>query len=363
MNNKSSHIITNNHTRITKKYFNQIILPMFGDMAKSIKPIVKIYNIAGKIIFFNFYSKKLFDKMHQALKHNEENLVHTPDLTINIWDSASTNTDIISPWDNTLEYMYLEEKDSRMFNYDSFLGVYLNGEETLNLYDEANKKAYFWINDAEDLPFWISAAPLRIILNWFLSKYNIHFIHGALVGMNGKSVLIAAKGGSGKSTTALSCLVSGMDYMGDDFTIIEAGDKIIAHSLFSSIKVFPQTLETFPELREKIWNKNDLKKDEGKALIFLSELFHNQMVKKSFLNAIFIPVIKNTKETRIIPATKIDTMIAMIPSTIFQLFLTESNKITELKSIIEHTPCYSLELGSDPSEVAEAIKSFLSHEQ
>ena len=76
-----------------------------------------------------------------------------------------------------------------------------------------------------------------------------------------------------------------------------------------------------------------------------------------------IPVIKNVEETKIVPASKVQTMVSMIPATLFQLSLSKSDKMSELRSIVERTPCYFLELGYDLKRVAETIKLFLSNEQ
>lgn len=362
MKDSSTHIITNNYIRVKRKYFEEIIAPVLGDIVSKIEPIKKTYFIAGKTICLLFYSKILYEKMNKALIHNEEDKINIPDLTVCLWDSVSTNTHMVLPWKNGLSYTYIQEINTKTTNDNSFLGVYLNGEETLNLYDEKNNTAYFWINNALDLPFWIIASPLRSIFNWFFSKNNIHLIHGAVVGLNGKSVLLTAKGGSGKSTTALACLFAGMDYLGDDYITLESGDIIMSHSLFNSVKVFPQSLNKFSLLKEKVWNKDNIDTKEGKAIVFLSELFPNQIIRTASLHAILIPVIKNTQKTKIVKASKLQTMLAMIPTTLFQLSLTKSNKIAELKSIIEKTPCYFLELGYNLDEIPEVIKSFLSYE-
>ncbi|MBY0376733.1 hypothetical protein K2P96_02050, partial [Patescibacteria group bacterium] len=241
---------------------------------------------------------------------------------------------------------------------DNFMGVYLFGEETLNLYDAAHNMAYFWARDAESLPDWISAAPIRTILHWFLSRHAIHLVHGATVGINGKAILLGAKGGSGKSTTSLSSLLAGMDYLADDYVAVETGNSK-AYSLYNSVKITPDTLEKFPELKEKIWNQKTFggELDNGKAIVFLSKFFPNQIKDTAKLTAIFIPVIK--KETRIVEATKIDTMLALAPTILFQLPLAHRDKINELKEIIERIPCYFLELGPDIRHVPEVIKDFL----
>ncbi|MFA5321743.1 MAG: hypothetical protein WC373_03645 [Smithella sp.] len=364
MNNLPSHIVTNKHLRITKKYFNQEVLPVFHNIAGSIAPVKKTYDIAGKTICMNFYSEKLLEKMSKAFTHIEKDTVTSPDLTICIWDSVSTNTHLASPWVNDMEYTYPREVNAKTINHDSFLGIYLHGEETLNLYDEKNNTAYFWIYDADCLPYRLSASPLRSILNWFLSKEGVHLMHGAAISLNGKSILLTAKGGSGKSTTALSCFFAGMSYLGDDYVTVKSGDHVTTHSIFSSTKLFPQSFhDTFPELQDKIWNENGTDKENEKVTVFLSESYPQQVIKEAPLHAIMIPVIKNIEETRIVPASKVQTMISMIPATLFQLSLTKSNKMAELKSIVERTPCYFLELGYDINGVAETIKSFLSNEQ
>ncbi len=364
MNNFPSHIVTNQHLRITKKYFNDVVVPIMNDIANSIPPIKKTYAIAGKTICLNFYSKILFEKMSRAFSHIEEDAVNSPDLTVCIWDSVSTNTHLASPWVNQSEYTYPREVNAKTINVDSFLGIYLHGEETLNLYDEKNNTAYFWTHNAECLLYRISGSPLRSILNWFLSKEGVHLMHGAAVSTKGKSILLSAKGGSGKSTTALSCLFSDMEFLGDDYVTIKSGDVITTHSIFNSVKIFSLSLDkTFPALKEKIWNKNDVALEKEKAIVFLSELFPQHIIREAPLHAIMIPVIKDIKKTKIVPARKLDTMIAMMPATLFQFSFIPSNKMAELRSIVERTPCYFLELGGDIPGVPDVIKSFLSHEE
>jgi|GEM_PF-803150 len=364
INNPASHIVINKHLRITKKYFDEIVLPAFNDLTSSISPVRKIYDIAGKTICMNFYSEKLLEKMSKAFAHIEKDSADTPDLTIYIWDSVSTKTHLASPWLNQEEYTYPGEVNAKTINLDSFLGIYLNGEETLNLYDEKNNTAYFWIYNADNLLYRVSASPLRSILNWFLSKEGVHLMHGAVIGFNGKSILLTAKGCSGKSTTALSCLFSGMDYLGDDYVAIKYSDVITTHCIFSSAKLSPQSLYgSFPALQDKIWNENGMEKENEKAIVFLMELYHRQIIRQAPLQAIMIPVIKNVEKTNIVQASKIQTMLSMIPYTLFQLSLTKSDKMAELKSIVERTPCYFLELGYDLNGAAETIKSFLTNGQ
>jgi hypothetical protein len=364
MNNLQSYIVTTRHLRIKKKYFNEKFLPFFHEVTGSISPVQKTYDIAGKTICMNFYSKKLLERMSRAFTHIEKDSTDDPDLTICIFDSLSATAHLDIPQVDDAEYTYPREINAKTINSDSFLGIYLHDEGTLNLYDEKNNTAYFWIHDADCLPYRLSASPFRLILNWFLSKDGVHLMHGAVVSLNGKSVLFSAKGGTGKSTTALSCFFSGMSYLGDDYVTVKSGDVITTHSIFNSTKLYPQSFyDTFPALKDKIWNENSTDKENEKVIVFLSELFPQKVITSASLYAIMIPVIKHTEETKIVPASKVQTMISMMPATLFQLSLLQSDKMAELKSIVERTPCYFAELGSDIKGVGETIKSFISNEQ
>ena len=342
MNVPSEKIISKNFVCIKRKYFEEIVEPVLNRINLSIEPVTKIYYLAGKIVCLKFYSKIMAEKFSMAISHNVITADSSIDLTIHIWDSISTETQLVSPWINPDYYNFDPKLNEMNFITDSFLGVYLAGEQSLSFYDKKDKTAYFWVSDAKELPAWVICSPVRTILHWFLSEFDIHLIHGAVIALNEQSVLLTAKGGSGKSTTALSCILSGMNYLADDYVGIELGDEINCHCLYNSGKLVWEYLNTFPSLKEKVWNKNNLYNE--KAIIFLDKLFPEQVIRKAKLKAIMIPVIKNLEKTRIVPASKMEAMRAIAPTTLFQLPLKELNKIKALKKLITRVPCYFLEL-------------------
>jgi hypothetical protein len=360
MKKQSEHIVTKNLVSLKKKYFEDIVKPVFNKMQENTRPIIKTYNIAGKTICFRFYSELLAQNLSRAISHNEINLTGSSGLTINVWDSASTGTTFAPPWINE-DYTFEAEVNTKKSINDSFLGIYMVFEQTLSFYDKETKCAWFWVNDARELPYWVTAAPVRTILHWLLSESDIHLLHGAVIGLKEQSILLAARGGSGKSTTALSCLLSGMNYLGDDYVGIELNGGAIAHCLYNSGKVDANCLKNFPELQGKVWNKDNL--DNEKAVVFLADLFPEQVISKAKVQAIMIPVIKNSNKTRIVPAAKMQAMLAIAPTTLFQLPFAGTNFVEELKAIIEVIPCYFLELGTNISEIPVIIKSFFNEQQ
>jgi hypothetical protein len=88
------------------------------------------------------------------------------------------------------------------------------------------------------------------------------------------------------------------------------------------------------------------------------DYFPNQVKRTATLDAIVIPQITGG-ETRLVPVSKIQALLAIAPTTLLQLPLAETQKISAFKSIIEKTPCYIIELGPDVRTIPDVIKQFL----
>ena len=351
MTYQPKHILMKNFLAVSRGYFDRHAKPGLEKTQATINPVTKHYTIAGNTIRVLFYGGAVANSLSLAIMHHEIEPREHPDLTIYAWDSATADTPLPAPWD---EPNYKEESAHPS---DSFFGVYIGGEESLNFYDTETKTGYFWTQDARQLPDWAAGAPFRTTLHWFLNERDIHLMHGAVVGHHGKSVLITAKSGSGKSTTALSCILSGMDYLADDYVATKlTDDGVTAISLYNSAKVTREGLELFPELKPGVWNPDFA--DNEKAVLFMSRLFPDQVKRELPLAAILIPRIRGG-ETKLVTASKIEALVAIAPTTLLQLPLAETNKIGAFKDIIQKVPCYFLDLGVDVRGVPEVIKKFL----
>jgi hypothetical protein len=346
-----------NHQRITtanfyapgRGYFSRQILPSLLATQKQVSPTLVTYCIAEKKIHIYLYGNGPTVVFPPAFAHQKSGK-GTADLTIHAWDSIPTNQCPLPPWDDVDYQQPSETADT------SFFGAYVGGEESLSFYDDTTGTGYFWMRDASELSDWSTGAPFRAILNWYFTTQNIHLVHGAVIGWNNQSILLTAKSGSGKSTTALTAIINGMDYIGDDYTAITLTDQgTIAHSLYQSAKITRSGLDFFPELVPAIWNKHF--SGNQKAIVFLSDIFPDRVKTSLPLSAIFIPTITGG-ETKIIPVNKVQALIAIAPTTMLQLPLADTGKLKALKDIIDQVPCYVIELG-DVKNVTTIIKNFL----
>src|ERR1019366_3211194 len=86
------------------------------------------------------------------------------------------------------------------------------------------------------------------LFHWWMESKDCQLVHGAAIGSGGEAVLITGKGGLGKSTTAVSCLTQGLQYVGDDYLVVALDPSPRVHSLYSTAKLNWDQMANFPRL-------------------------------------------------------------------------------------------------------------------
>jgi hypothetical protein len=337
---------------IHRHYLQEFILPRLVAHTKTLPVVEKKYRIGGKHILAKYYTHAFADRCLAALCHNEVDDFLSADLTIHVVDTPAMGGEIFGSPDRLI---LLDRAANQHLDDNGVKGIFFLAEKTLTVYDQQHQQGYLWTSDATKLPHFFMSAPARTLLHWFFSKEKMFLVHGAALSSNGNAALLTARGGSGKSTTALAWLVSGQDYLGDDYALIEPGAQTLVHSIYNSIKVAPETLilPHFASLKPDIYSKGE------KSTLFLQPKFFGQIKNTAILKMIMIPVISGRKKTIIIPATKGQAIIALAPTAVLQLPLASTETLQRMKEVVMNTPCYILEMSSDSMEVAFAINEFL----
>jgi hypothetical protein len=230
----------------------------------------------------------------------------------------------------------------------------------LNLVDTSNGKAFFLKRDSSPLPYWEAGSPFRAILHCWLSTFGLQFVHGGAIGENGRGVLLAARGGSGKSTTTLLCLNAGMDYAGDDYCAVDPNAPVHLHSLYNTAKLLPGDLDRFPQLRQRVFNPQALVENSSdKATFFLADLAPERMSSGFELRALLIPQVSGQTDTHLTPCGPAAALAAMAPSTVAQLPNSVQADMDRMVSIASSLPAFILHLGSDLAQIPEVVRSAL----
>ena len=138
------------------------------------------------------------------------------DAQFYVWDDSTGSTRFPAPpWGNN--YVYTHRGDVKGFS-DKLIRVAFNWDsKLLNLWHTERRIGLYWTLDSDTLPTYEWAAPLRTQLHWLGSHHGLQLTHAAAVGLNGRGLLLAGKGGAGKSTTSLACWNAGWQFVSDDY--------------------------------------------------------------------------------------------------------------------------------------------------
>jgi len=317
-------------------------------------PAQSDYRVADHRIRLSFSNRNLASRLTPALVHLQSPSFPA-ELEIRIWDEANACLPMPAPpwsWENNMSRGEIGGYDGIAlriwFHIDSGL---------LSMVDLENNQAVAWIRDAHRLPAYEIAAPLRMILQAWLRQRGKHLIHAAAVGTTSGGVILAGAGGSGKSTTALACLASGLAFIGDDYCLLAVDPVPRAHSIYSSAKLSPRMLNRFPGLLPAFNQAQDPAED--KALLLLHEHFSRQLVGELPIRALLIPRVSNRPETTLCEAPALDGIRALAPSTMQQIAGPDASAWRTIMTLAKEVPSYRIDVGSRLESIPEVVADLL----
>jgi hypothetical protein len=311
------------------------------------------YVVGGSRVSLRFASDALRDRLAPAFAHLAAPPGDPPELTVHLWDSASTG---VEPPPRPPAAAGEAAGALYHFHEPPLRGAYQAAFEALSVLDSKAGVAWYWVADARHLPAWEQACPIRQILFWWLAPRGYLQVHGAAVGKPEGGVLIVGAAGSGKSTTALACLGSDLLYAGDDYVAVALEPSPRVASLYNSGKLDPAHLRD--RLPQILPNADRL--EDEKAILYAERHFPQQTTSGFPLAALLVPAVRaGRREPRVVPASRAAAFAALGPSTMFQLHTAGAGELATLSSLVARVPCYTLELGSDLGTVPETISALL----
>jgi HPr serine kinase-like protein len=278
-----------------------------------------------------------------------------PTFTVELWDSGSVAIrPPAPPWDN---------HDGgplgavRGHNDDVSKTVVDPGSGTVTTCDLSDQLAVVWAASAAALSSWWRAVPLRFVLGWVLARPGRHMVHAGAVGVNGRGVLIAGRGGAGKSTLAVSCVEAGMEYVGDDYVLLTAGNPPRAHGLYGTARLDRKSLSHVPMLEPTAAFNGD-----RKAVLDLAALRPSRLRRSLPIEAIVVPLFSDSQrsELRRIPGAV--PFRALAVSTIFQAPDGGPAAMELIGEVVRSVPSYELKIGHDLGRVPELMRLALAKE-
>jgi hypothetical protein len=333
----------------------------FREAAASAGERVLEIGVAGARVRLRFAGDALADRMSEAFSHLAGADAPLPGLTIDAWDSAGSGVapPLSVPGGLPQPSVDAGEVNPRRLWRDGRgrLAVWQPAEGSLSMVDLGAAHGWFWFHDAEALPFWEIASPLRLVLGWWLAARGTPLVHAGAVGRREEGLMLVGRGGSGKSTTSLACLCAPLVFAGDDYVVLEPSETPVVHSIYGSGKVDADNLHRLPALAGRWWNEDRL--DREKAVVFVHRAAPGRMVRSLPVRAVAVPKVTGRTETtfrRIPPAV---ALAALAPSTILQITGSGDEALGPMAGLLRSVPSYALELGTEVTAIPDAVEALL----
>ena len=215
--------------------------------------------------------------------------------------------------------------------------------------------------DAGNLGCADRARPLQRVMSELCRSLGIQEIHAGLVGRHGRGVLLVGAGGRGKTTSSLDALHDGLQFLGDDSVAIGEGEanRLCGYSLYASARVRTEQLSRWPAFHGH-WKFPA--PPEEKALLLPNTFIPRHLAASVQIAAIAIPVVagRGVRADRVSGLAAFHALVdESRDNRRFGMTAAEFRRVSRLTREI---PCFQLEVGHDPAEVAAAIGSLIDRE-
>jgi hypothetical protein len=302
--------------------------------------------VAGQPVRIRFAGAAAAEALSSAFAHLRDRGDEPPALTLHVWDSGVPRAEA-----NAAGASYYYEQDG-------VRALHQPASDVFSVLTAKSDVGWFWMPDANGLPYWDYTAPFRHLLSWWLDAQGLRQVHGGAVGTEKGGVLVVGPGGSGKSTTALSSLRDErLRYAGDDYVAVGSGAEPAVYSLYCSGKVHPDDLHRLPHLEPAV---ADGARPDEKAVFYVEQAFPGRSIAGFPLRAIVVPRVTDRRAARALPGTRAEALAALAPSTIFQLHPPARDALAWMAGLVRQVPTFVLELGADvetiPAELLRIIE-------
>lgn len=190
-----------------------------------------------------------------------------------------------------------------------------------------------------------------------------HLVHGACIGLDGRGILMCARGQRGKSTLAVTAMLRGFEYVSDDYLILEKTPAgLLASPIYSIITLSPRMYAALEaDLGNARYMCENARKDKH---VFDITGYGDTLRRRYPVTACVFPEIDATLSDAVIepcsPVEKGRAITHLVHSTILQMQAQgDAGTVRKLISMLQGLPFYSMRLSPDIFGNVETLRNFL----
>lgn len=315
------------------------------------EPVQRRLSIAGRRLDLTFDGPALAGALLPALAARLTGDDGAPDVSIDLWEERPGTLPL--PWrDGHLAPggLLRGERDGSTFV------VHELGTRAITAWDAGARRVLYRTPSAAAVPWWERAAPLRPAFFWALGGPGRRLVHAGAVGDERGGVLLAGRGGSGKTTVALAALDEGFRYVSDDYVLFDA-DGPRAWNVFGTAKLDDGHMARLPGPAAEA--RRSARPEPGEKAVLDVALHRPEALAEQLpIRAVVVPSIRGGR-TSVRPLTGARALLALAPSTIFQMPFDDAGIFGALSELVRQVPCFALDVGDDPAALGSALDQVL----
>jgi len=311
--------------------------------------IVKYLDLGVKTVKFEIFDEGFINLIDRNFAYCLKEKAPSFDVIFRLWrdDVNKYAADSLSQADNIFishnerPVIKLYKKDNALSAYDTNANIFYFAANDLSK-EFASKNGHIFIDFISEI----------------VKTPESALVHAACVGIENEGVLICGRGGRGKSTLAVSCLIDGFQYISDDYLILnKKTDALYAYPIYSVIILSPQMFKKMPDLKsEFLWdNYNNTK------YVFDVSAHHGNFVNKMPLRIVVFPEIcPDIKEPFVEPVHKGKAIAQLVYSTVYQTGEQKNTQfLKQLISFVSDLDFYRINLSPDLKANTAILKKFI----
>jgi hypothetical protein len=273
-------------------------------------------------------------------------------------DHISLSLMVLTPADLDLSHLIPvpSEQGRTMIDQDYAAVWHADRLPILYILDRRLSRGIVWLARGE-APGWELSRPACPLIHANLLEGPWTAAHGGAVGREDRMLLLAGKGGSGKTTAALACVQAGWDYAGDDYILANTQSGQI-EPLYTSARLRMDMAPSFAGMLS-FGHGITLAGGDSKHELGLGPFLRAKGSRGGRLAAILLPRRRGAQLPQFESARRADAFHALFLTTSLGAPATLEITSRKLTALVALAPAFFVDTGASPSAIPDAFATLI----